>query len=190
MSVYKSAALAAAILSIGLSGCANAISGALSAMKADNERSKMEANKKPEMTQLQIRSLQTRTYEGANTSKILRVALAVLQDDGFVVKNANSDLGLLSASKNLHEKTVDDSETAFMKGFFGIGSVSTQKWSTIEATVTVTPFGAKTRVRLSARLTAISSNGSSNYEALTDADYYQNFFTKLEKGLFIERQKL
>ncbi len=190
MSISKSAALSAAILSIGISGCANAISGALNAIKADSERSEMEANKKPKMTQLQTRNLQTRTYEEANTSKILRVALAVLQDDGFVVSNANTDLGLLSASKNLHEKKVDDGETAFMKGFFGIGSVSTQKWSTIEATVTVTPFGAKTRVRLSARLTAISSNGSSNYEMLADADYYQNFFATLEKGLFIERQKL
>lgn len=184
------ALVVAALVSLGLGGCANAVMGAMTAMQADAERSQVEANKKPELTQLQTRELQTRRYDATDTTNILKVALAVLQDDGFVVTNANSDLGLLSASMNLHEKQVDDAGTAFMKGFFGIGVVSTQKWSTVESTVTVTPFGDETRVRMSARLSAISTNGGTQYQALTEPEFYQAFFTKLEKGLFIEREGL
>lgn len=188
----------AALLMAGLSGCGlalmaggRAISGAVTAMQAEKERSEVEAGKKPEMTQLQIREVQTRTYEEkAGRAKIMQVALTVLQDDGFVVQNANAEMGLLAASKNLHEKTVDDASTAFMKGFLGGGSVSTQKWSTIEATLTVTPFGDKLRVRLSARLSATDSGGGTRYEAVTEPVFYRDFFTKLEKGLFIEREKL
>lgn len=188
----------AAFLSVALTGCeialmagGRAISGAVTAMQAEQERSEVEAGKKPEITQLQIREVQTRTYEEkAGRAKIMQVALAVLQDDGFVVQNANAEMGLLAASKNLHEKSVDDAGTAFMKGFLGRGSVSTQKWSTVEATLTVTPFGDKLRVRLSARLSATDSGGGTRYEAVTEAVFYRDFFTKLEKGLFIEKEKL
>lgn len=185
----------AVLLTASLGGCgavaSGVISGAVAAMTAEKERSEVESSKKPEMTQLQIRELQTRTYEEkAGRTKIMQVALAVLQDDGFVVQNANAEMGLLAASKNLHEKTVDDTGTAFMKGFFGAGSVSTQKWSTVEATLTVTPFGKQIRVRLSARLSASDSGGGTRYEAVTEATFYRAFFTKLEKGIFIEREKL
>ena len=173
-----------------LAGCGNVVSGTMAAFKADSDRSAEEAKKKPELTQLQIREMQTRTYEGADTMQVQRVALAVLQDDGFVVTNANTDLGLLSASKNLHDKQVDDTGTAFIKGFIGFWNISSEEWSDIESTLTVTSFGKDTRVRLSARLTATSSDGGATFEAITDPEFYQTFFTKLEQGLFIERQAL
>ena len=185
--------------SINVSGCVAplvvpVIQGALSAGKASGEQAKKDANKKPELTQLQIRQLQTRSYETEDTKKVLQVALAVLQDDGFVVQNANADVGLLSASKSLHETNVDDTGTAFAKGFFGLGGVTSQEFSTVESTVTVTPFGEKTRVRLSVRLSSTAIGGLSGanvkYESVTEPKFYQEFFTKLEKGMFIERQRL
>ncbi len=186
-------------LSIVASGCAAplltpVIQGALSVGKASGEQAKKDANKKPELTQLQTRELQTRSYETEDTTKVLQIALAVLQDDGFVVQNANTDIGLLSASKSLHEVGVDDMETAFAKGFFGLGSVTSQEFSTVQSTVTVTPFGKKTRVRLSVRLSSTEIGGLSGanvkYESVTDPEFYQEFFTKLEKGIFIEQQQL
>lgn len=170
------------------------IQGAISAGNASKAQAQKEANKKPELTQLQTRQLQTRTYDTEDTKKILQVSLAVLQDDGFSVHNANVDVGLLSASKSLHETNVDDTGTAFMKGFFGMGSgVLSQESSTVEANVTVTPYGEKTRIRLSARLASISvgaDGGSNQYETITEPDFYQGFFAKLEKGLFIQQENL
>lgn len=56
---------------------------------------------KPQQTQLQIREFQTRTYETKDTKMVMKAMLNVLQDDGFIVKNANVDLGLITATKEL-----------------------------------------------------------------------------------------
>ena len=77
-----------------------------------------------------------------------------------------------------------------MKGFFGMGMISTEEWSTIETNVTVTLFGDKVRVRMAARLSAMSTSGATQYEQITEPEFYQNFFTTMEKGLFIEREQL
>jgi len=173
-----------------LGGCANVASGAIAAFKADSEQAELDANQKPELTQLEIRQMQIRDFATTDVRNIQQVALAVLQDEGFVVTNANAELGLLSASKTLHEKEVDDTGTAFVKGFFGFWNIATEEWSSIEATLTVTPFGEQARVRYSGRLSATSSDGRTNYEAIHEPEFYQDFFTKLEKGLFIEGQQL
>ena len=169
------------------------VTGALSAAQANSEQAKKDANKKPELTQLQTRKLQTREYDSTDTNSILKVALAVIQDEGFVLRQSDADVGLLTASKDLHETNVDDSSTAFLKGFMGVGGVSNEKFSTVEINVTVTPFGKKTRVRLSGRLSSAeleTGKANINYEAVTDPKFYQAFFTKLEKGLFIKQEDL
>ena len=186
--LFAASFLLAAVLNV--SGCANVVSGALTSMRADAERNAEAAKQKPELTQLQIRELQTREYDSATKARILPVAIAVLQDGGYVIGNANAELGLLSASKQLHKKDVDDAGTAFMKGFFGMGMISTEEWSTIETNVTVTLFGDKVRVRMAARLSAMSTSGATQYEQITEPEFYQNFFTTMEKGLFIEREQL
>jgi len=196
--LVKLVSLAVIVLySMVFSGCVPlvvpVVTGAISAAQAKSEQAEKDANKKPQLTQLQTRKLQTREYDSTDTNSILRVALAVIQDDGFVLRQSDADVGLLTASKNLHEKNIDDSGTAFLKGFMGIGGVSSQKFSTVEVSVTVTPFGEKTRVRLSARLSSAEygTGGSKiNYEAVTEPKFYQTFFAKLEKGLFIKQEKL
>lgn len=180
-------------MAIVSSGCANVVSGALTSMRAESERSAEEAKKKPEMTQLQIRQMQTREYEATVKERILPVAVAVLQDQGFVISDANEGLGLLSASMRLHEKNVDDSQTAFLKGFFGMGMISEEKWSTILVNVTVTTFGEKVRVRYAGRLSSMGfgmSGGNSEEEQITDPTFYREFFVALEKGIFIEQEGL
>ena len=42
----------------------------------------------PQKTQLQIRQFQTRSYETNDTKMVMKAMLNVLQDDGFIVKNA------------------------------------------------------------------------------------------------------
>lgn len=178
------------LLFIAATGCATMLaSGAISAAQANRERSKQEAKKKPEMTQLQMRQLQTRQWDITDKAKILSVSVAVLSDDGYVIENANTDLGLLSANKKLHEKEVDDAGAAFLKGAFGGSYGAAESFTTIKVNVTVAPFGEQTRVRMVAQLSQASSDGYLE-EIITDAEFYQQFFTKLEKGLFIEREGL
>ena len=189
--VFVLGALVGVMLST--TGCANIASGAITAMRAESERNAEAAKKKPELTQLQIREMQSREYESTVKERILPVAVAVLQDQGYVIGDANAELGLLSAQMRLHEKNVDDSQTAFMKGFFGMGLVSEEKWSTILVNTTVTPFGDKVRVRFAGRLSAMGfgmSGSNTEEEQITEPEFYREFFTALEKGIFIEQEGL
>ena len=48
---------------------------------------------------VQLRSLQSRTFDTTDRSKTLRTVIATLQDLGFVVDNANETLGTVSGTK-------------------------------------------------------------------------------------------
>jgi hypothetical protein len=61
--------------------------------------------KGPPKSQLQIRELQTRSYDTRNTKMVMKTMLNVLQDDGFIVKEANTELGLLTATKEIDVQT-------------------------------------------------------------------------------------
>lgn len=43
----------------------------------------------PQKTQLEIREFQTRSYETKDIKMVMKSLLNVLQDDGFIVKNAS-----------------------------------------------------------------------------------------------------
>ncbi len=92
------------MVGVTMSGCVQAVMGAMAAAKASDEQAREDAKKKPQLTQLQIRKMQPREWDDADKNKIMSVALAVLQDDGCVVQNANVDLGLLSAHKESVQK--------------------------------------------------------------------------------------
>ena len=53
----------------------------------------------PPKTQLEVREFQTRTFDVADPKLVMKAMLNVLQDDGYVVKNAVVDLGLITASQ-------------------------------------------------------------------------------------------
>ncbi len=48
---------------------------------------------------LKLRAMQTRAFETTDINKAIRTAMATLQDLGFVVDNADADLGTVSATK-------------------------------------------------------------------------------------------
>ncbi len=49
--------------------------------------------------QLELRDYQTRTFDTADPQQTLRVVIATLQDLGFVIDQANADLGAVSGSR-------------------------------------------------------------------------------------------
>src|SRR5215471_285602 len=56
---------------------------------------------KPARSQLQIREFQTRTFPKSEKHNLvmMKALINVLQDDGFIVRNADKDLGYVVASK-------------------------------------------------------------------------------------------
>ena len=52
-----------------------------------------------ELTPLQIRYIQTRDYEVMEKKVLIQAVMGQLQDDGYIIKEANGDLGFLTARK-------------------------------------------------------------------------------------------
>src|SRR5262245_38812131 len=55
----------------------------------------------PPQTQLQVREFQTQTFDTADSQLVMKAMFNVLQDEGYVVKNAVVPLGLMTATKEI-----------------------------------------------------------------------------------------
>lgn len=104
-----------------------------------------------ESSQVQLRSIQTRTFDTTDKEKTLRTVMSTLQDLGFVLDKADATLGTVSATK--------------LKNY------------ALRITVTVRSRGETQLL--------IRANAQYNIEPVTDPEPYQQFFTSLEKAMFL-----
>jgi len=141
-----------------------------------------------EMTQLQIREIQTRTFEAKEAKAVLKEMINVLQDDAFIVKNANMELGLLSGEKDI------ELEKGWEKWMTILASGQNARWTkngVLEISANVTQFGSDTRVRINVQRKVYDNFGRIvKVTQIYDPQYYQAFFEKVHKGLFIQEEKI
>ena len=107
-------------------------------------------------SQVQLRSIQTRSFETTEKQQTLRTVIATLQDLGFVIDKADADLGAVSATK------LDGYE--------------------LRMTVTVRP---RDKTQLLVRASA-----QYQMKPIEDPEPYQDFFTALEKSMFLASHKI
>lgn len=69
-----------------------------------------------DQSQVQLRSIQTRTFDTVDKKKMLRVIISTLQDLDFVVDRADLDLGSVTASKFTNNTLLKITVTARLKG--------------------------------------------------------------------------
>lgn len=138
-------------------------------------------------TQLQVREFQTRTFETTDTKLVMKAVLNTLQDEGFLLKSADAELGLLTATR---ESDVGHKADRLLALLLDTGG-RWKKLSVVEATANVSAFGSETRVRLSfQRKTLDNQGGTLKVEPVDDAQFYQAFFAAVDKAVFIEKEKL
>lgn len=141
-----------------------------------------------EMTQLQIREIQTRTFAVQDAKVVLKEMMNVLQDDAFIVKNANSDLGFLSGEKEI------DMESGWERAFSILAAGRQGSWkknATTEVSANVTQFGNETRVRVNFQKKLYDNFGRViKVQQIYDPAHYQEFFDKVHKGLFIQQEQI
>jgi len=141
-----------------------------------------------ERTQLQIRAIQTRTYEISESKLVLKAVLNVLQDDGFIVTTAVPEIGLLTATKEIDVERMSESMPAY---FFGGANARWKKNSIIEATCNISFFEDKCKVRVNfAQKILDNLGGIIKIRQIYDQRFYQTFFTKLDKSIYIQRMGL
>ncbi|MGD8618382.1 MAG: hypothetical protein PVH54_04260 [Gammaproteobacteria bacterium] len=102
-------------------------------------------------SQVQLRSIQTRTFDTSDRNTTLRTVIATLQDLSFVIDKADDVLGTVSATK--------------LDGYL------------LQMTVTVRPKGENQLL--------VRANAQYNLKAVEDPEPYQDFFTALEKAMFL-----
>lgn len=142
-------------------------------------------------TQLEKRTFQTRTFDNIDKAAVMKAMLNVLQDEGFIVNNANPLLGFISGSKefDVTDKTIN------IEKEFGIKK-SSLTWkgirvATIEATANVSEFGKEIKVRINFKRKLLNTYGNAQFiDEITDEKYYQDFFAKVDKAIFIQKQKI
>ena len=142
-------------------------------------------------TQLEKRQFQTRSYDGTNKTVVMKAMLNVLQDEGFIVNNANPMLGFISGSKDFSakDKSIDiTKEYGISKWILFIKGI---KVATIEATANVTEIGKEMKVRVNFKRKLLNVYGNPQViDEINDAKYYQDFFAKVDKAIFIQKQKI
>lgn len=124
------------------------------------------ASKAPDVTgsdqQLAMRQIQTREYDTLDKDMTLRSIVATLQDLDFTIDNADAAIGTVTATRLYEHKSY---ETYVMR-----------------MTVTVREReGERMSVRANARL---------NDEAVDQAQTYQDFFSALDKSMFLTLHKV
>lgn len=111
----------------------------------------------PTEEQMKIRNMQTRSFDVTDRRVAMRGVISALQDLGFIIERANEPLGLITAAKFAEQNYYD----------------------VVGVTVTVRPLNES---QISIRTNAIYNN-----QPITDPEVYRNFFTTLERALFIGR---
>jgi hypothetical protein len=138
------------------------------------------------ISQLQIREFQTRSFETADTVLVMKALLNVLQDDFYIIKNADAALGLVTAVKEID---VDD------RGFWAkLSSGADDRWkknSIVECSGTVTTLGKRTKVRMNFQVKTCDNRGEvMSVVQVQDQKFYQDFFARVDKGIFLAKEKL
>ena len=142
---------------------------------------------KPQRTPLEIREMQTRQFHTRDERLVMKAVLNVLQDEGFVVKNAVTDLGLITAVKEI-DRAQNGNDIFFNSLFMG-PDARWEKVETLEATANVSVLGPETKVRVSFQRKVIDNHGNVvNVEELDDPEFYQRFLNDVDHGVFIQQQ--
>lgn len=145
-------------------------------------------NAETEKSQLQIREYQTRTFEVDDELMVLKAVANVLQDEGYIITNAETDLGLITAQK---EANIEDGGEKFFAILFFGANARYKKNSIVESTANVSQFGEKVKVRMNFLLKAYDNRGDLiNLGQVESEEFYQDFFSKVDKGIFLQKENL
>jgi hypothetical protein len=152
----------------------------------------------PAKTALEVREIQTRTFDTPDTGLVMKAMLNVLQDDGYVVKNAVVDLGLITAAKETDlaprrtEPAAGELVTGSGLAVFGVQAPATfRKVEIQDFTGNVTAFGKQTRVRASFQRKILDNRGGVLRVApIDDPKFYQDFFYRMDKSVYLQREQL
>lgn len=141
----------------------------------------------PQPSQLEMRGFQTREYDTLDSKMVMKAVLNVLQDMGFIVNSADTELGLLTASKWTNvEHTKKEIREAKKK------ETPLSKSVVLECTANISEYAAaQTRVRVNFQQRVLDAAGATMHASpINDAKFYQTFFSQVDKGIFLQQEQI
>lgn len=132
----------------------------------------------PPKTLLEPSDFQTQVYETEDLKTVMKAILNVLDEEGYLVKNATLELGFITATKEVPLEKVE-------AALFG----SWEKTGMIEATINVNQQGKACRVRTDFQAKKLDNRGSVvEAKPITQERFYRDFFRKVEKGIALKEK--
>lgn len=132
------------------------VSGALGILLAGCQVNSRDQVLAVDRSQVQLRSVSTRSFDTADRNLTVRNVIATLQDLNFVIDKADEALGTVSATK--------------LDGYV------------MRMTVTIRPRGEQRM--------AVRASAQYNMIAVSDARPYQQFFSALEKAMYLTANEI
>ena len=147
-----------------------------------------------------MRAIQTRTFDTPDTKLVMKAMFNVLQDDGYVVKNAVVELGLITAAKETDlapgRSEHDGGSEVVVGGPAGSsrrlrGPAAYRKTELRDFTGNVSEFGQQTKVRASFQRKVLDNRGGVlQVEGIDDPKFYQDFFARMDKSVYLQKEQL
>lgn len=143
------------------------------------------------MAQLEKRQFQTRTYSSSEKALVMKAILNALQDEGYIVYNANPLLGFIYGVKDFDtsDSNIDISkEFGLSKSRLNLNGI---KVATIEVTANVTEYGSSMKVRINFKRKLLNTYGNAQFiDDVAEEEFYQDFYKKVDQALFLQKQKI
>lgn len=145
-------------------------------------------------TQLELREIQSKKVLNTDTIFLSKAILQVLQDDEFVITNSDSNLGYFSARKKL-----DSGKESYKFAWYDIYyPIAIYKVLTlgmlvkeINATISIRVYEEHSTIRASFNADIFDDGGKLvSSKVIEDLKFYQEFFAKVDKALFLEKNNL
>lgn len=150
---------------------------------------------------LEVRSLQTRTFEASDEATILAASVAVLQDMEYNLDEIESPLGVLTASKVIDADSAGEKAGLLLLEIIcaagGSGSCGYMATASDEErfilTLVVLPSLARpgeysARITLQ-RIVFDQQNRIKDMGVIGDAEMYQQIFENMSKSIFLEESQ-
>lgn len=141
---------------------------------------------------LELRALQTRSYEATNSKAVMQALLDTMQDEGFRIGRTEPELGLIVGEKDSISKP--GTAKKMLRTYLMIatyGAVDLHRDSVLVATAQVSESGGNVKVRVGLQLRVLDTGGRvARAQTVEDGRAYQALFARLDKSLYLQREGL
>ncbi len=145
-------------------------------------------------SQVELRAMQSKDVELSDMNKLSRIVLQLLQDDGYEIENVDSNAGYFKAVKKM-DGGKEEYKFAIYDIYYPIAIYKyltlNQYIKEISGTISIRTYENKATIRASFFADIKKEDGKLFSRAIIeDPKFYQEFYAKLDKAIFLEKNDL